>query len=636
LRVNRQNAETQSKWFNLLLHSNVRAARFPRERGRGIETERIRQALCGALVALGLLVLAGWAFDVDVLKAAVPGMPTMKVNTALCFLLAGIGLAAAGSPGRRARRLAAACGIVIAAAASLTLAQYLTGLSLGIDELFIADRGRIASWAQPGRMSPLTAMAWLAMGSTMILLGLARRRSAIRAGHLLVVFVAFIAFMAAAGYAFGADAFAGIGRYAFIALHTAGGLIIAAAAALLTRRDEGWLDGFAQAPEARRLLLKLFPLAIALPIGLGLLLLFGSGLGLYNAAFGFALFVPAMTLALVAVALRLAATARTGELALRASEARQRAIIEGTPECVKMVAADGRLLHMNPAGLGMIEADDFETVHEADVFALVVDEHRDQWQANHARVVAGESLSWEFDIIGLKGTRRSMETHAVPLRLPDGSVAQLATTRDVSERRRAEERRHVLINELNHRVKNTLAIVQSLAQQSFKGSDVPAGARTAFESRLAALAKAHDLLTRESWEAAPLRAVVLQAVAPAWGGDAGRLEVEGPELWLNPQTVVAMTLAIHELATNAMKYGALSADGGRVAVRWSVGDGDTSGPRLRFTWKESGGPTVAVPKGRGFGSRLIERSLAAELRGKVALDYRPEGLVCTIDAPVPE
>jgi two-component sensor histidine kinase len=112
--------------------------------------------------------------------------------------------------------------------------------------------------------------------------------------------------------------------------------------------------------------------------------------------------------------------------------------------------------------------------------------------------------------------------------------------------------------------------------------------------------------------------------------------VEGPDLLLNPQSAVAMTLALHELATNAMKYGALSNEAGRVEVRWSVDGDDARGPRLRFTWRESGGPEVKAPGARGFGSRLIERSLAAELRGRVELDYRAEGLVCTIDAPVPE
>ncbi|ONF95322.1 PAS domain S-box protein [Sphingomonas jeddahensis] len=125
--------------------------------------------------------------------------------------------------------------------------------------------------------------------------------------------------------------------------------------------------------------------------------------------------------------------------ALEESEARQRAIIDATPECVKIVAGDGRLLHMNLAGLGMIEADTFDAVCDADTIAIIAPEDRENWRRNHARVLSGERTSWEFDIIGLKGTRRHMETHAVPVTLPDGSVAQLAVTRDLSQRKRTEQ-----------------------------------------------------------------------------------------------------------------------------------------------------------------------------------------------------
>lgn len=134
---------------------------------------------------------------------------------------------------------------------------------------------------------------------------------------------------------------------------------------------------------------------------------------------------------------RAEAERRESEERLRESEARQRAIVETTPECVKIVSCDGRLVYMNPAGLDMIEAEHLEHVDVAD---LVAPEHREQWRANHARVCAGESVTWEFDVIGMKGTRRRMETHAVPLPSPDGTIQQLAVTRDISDRRRAEER----------------------------------------------------------------------------------------------------------------------------------------------------------------------------------------------------
>jgi PAS domain S-box-containing protein len=317
---------------------------------------------------------------------------------------------------------------------------------------------------------------------------------------------------------------------------------------------------------------------------------------------------------------------RIAEEKLRESEARQRAITEATPECIKIVGANGQLIHMNPAGLEMIEAGDLESVQGADTFSIVAPEHRALWRDHHARVLAGESLSWEFDIIGLGGTRRPMETHAVPLPQPDGSIAQLGVTRDISQRKKAEEHQRLLINELNHRVKNTLAIVQGLAQQSFKGHHVPDNVRRAFDGRLAALSAAHNLLTERNWEAASLVQIVDDTVAPH-RVKAERIVAEGPDIEIPPKTAVSLALALHELATNAAKYGALSVAPGHIEIRWRYEDG-----RLRLVWRESGGPLVEVPATRGFGTRMIERGLAADLGGAVKIDFRPEGVVCTIDA----
>lgn len=206
---------------------------------------------------------------------------------------------------------------------------------------------------------------------------------------------------------------------------------------------------------------------------------------------------------------------------------------------------------------------------------------------------------------------------------------------EIEQRRKAEKQQQLLINELNHRVKNTLAIVQGLAQQSFK-SDVPADvARAAFNARLSALAAAHNLLTSASWERASLSEIISNAVRATAGAAWDQVTCDGPQVILPPQTAVSLAMAIHELSTNAIKYGALSKDTGTVSVAWHVSHG-TDGPRLHLEWKEVGGPPVAAPTRKGFGTRMIERGLAAELHGKVALEFALGGLRCVLDAPLPE
>jgi two-component sensor histidine kinase len=148
------------------------------------------------------------------------------------------------------------------------------------------------------------------------------------------------------------------------------------------------------------------------------------------------------------------------------------------------------------------------------------------------------------------------------------------------------------------------------------------------------LSEAHNLLTREHWGPVSMRQIIGDAVAPHGDGGA-RFELEGPDLPLAPRTAISLALAVHELSTNAVKHGALSNPEGKVSIRWSQG-GTREVPRLRMRWAESGGPPVAAPTRRGFGTRMIERGLAAELGGAVRIDFAPEGLVCTVDAPLPD
>lgn len=208
-----------------------------------------------------------------------------------------------------------------------------------------------------------------------------------------------------------------------------------------------------------------------------------------------------------------------------------------------------------------------------------------------------------------------------------GARRMAGVSLDVTERRRAEERQQLLLNELNHRVKNTLAAVQSIAYQTLRSARTPADFRDAFESRLLALSQTHNLLTRENWEGASLRDV-LEAELEAFGGD-GRALIDGPEVQLSPKAAVAMGMGLHELATNATKYGALSVARGLLTVRWYM-----EGERLILDWREEGGPDVSWPDRRGFGSRLLEQGLAAELGGDVKLEFAPQGVICTMRLPM--
>jgi len=197
---------------------------------------------------------------------------------------------------------------------------------------------------------------------------------------------------------------------------------------------------------------------------------------------------------------------------------------------------------------------------------------------------------------------------------------------EIEHRRRIERHQNLLLDELNHRVKNTLATVQAMAIQTMKGVDL--GARDAFLARLFALSSQHDLLTMDNWEGASLEGVVRRALRPWRDDEHARFQVEGPPVHLAPKRALALGMAFHELATNAAKYGALSNETGAVHVHWTI---PPDGKTLKFTWEEHGGPPVGRPSHRGFGLRLIENGMARELSGKVALDFRPEGLVCTWD-----
>ena len=330
-------------------------------------------------------------------------------------------------------------------------------------------------------------------------------------------------------------------------------------------------------------------------------------------------------------------TQRAAELSQqREEEARQTAALlsaigSSSPNPIYAKDLDLRFIYANEAMLGVLNRSMDE------VLGFRIDDiisRREQatayLEANRRVLESGSVHHVEEVFTRPDGTDVTFQSSMAPLRTSaDEIIGLVGVSLDVSDRKLAEQHQRLLINELNHRVKNTLALVQGIAHQSFKGGGAPE-AEAAFQGRLAALAAAHGLLTNARWEAVSLRKIVTDAIEP-FRGQRESFVIDGPDVPLPPKTAVTLALALHELGTNAAKYGALTADAGCIHLDWTI-----SGDRLRLTWREGGGPRVTPPARRGFGSRLIERGLAAELKGRVSLAFEETGVICTVDAPLPD
>jgi PAS domain S-box-containing protein len=312
---------------------------------------------------------------------------------------------------------------------------------------------------------------------------------------------------------------------------------------------------------------------------------------------------------------------------LRMSEARFRLMSEQAPVMIWMSDERGHCQHLNRMSRefwgvdeGMIDQFDWTaTIHAEDIADVT---------AQMGRAVAShQPVMLRGRYANSQGEWRTLQTEAHPRFSGDGMfLGMIGVNVDMTEQESLAKQRELMLAELNHRVKNTLAVVQAIAHQTFKNERSSAPVQ-AFNGRLAVLAKAHNMLSRVNWESTPLRQLASEVLASS-PENFDRVLVEGPPIQLPPKQALAIALALHELQTNALKYGALSVDGGSVFLRWQT----AAAARLEIVWQESGGPPVNSPIRRGFGTMMIEHGLAADLEGAVHLDFKPEGLVCRIDA----
>lgn len=272
-----------------------------------------------------------------------------------------------------------------------------------------------------------------------------------------------------------------------------------------------------------------------------------------------------------------------------------------------------------------------------DLNAAIYPNDRDRMQDFVRDSIATQSdYEIEYRVVMPTGEIRWVHMRGQPFYRADGTPLSMAgITLDITDRKRAEEHRVLLANELTHRVKNTLATIQSIVNQTLRTASSLEEARETLEARVLSLAAAHDVLTQDAWEGATLEEIVAKALAPFEAGRGSRFRAGGPAIRLPPRISLAFSMALHELATNAVKYGALSNETGHVRLSWTIVDGSMP-DHLRFVWEEFDGPTVEPPTRTGFGSRMIERALAQEIDGRAEIEFRPSGVVFTAQAPLPD
>lgn len=322
------------------------------------------------------------------------------------------------------------------------------------------------------------------------------------------------------------------------------------------------------------------------------------------------------------------------EEALRETDAQLRALADNLPNGVvfQLKVKDGaarRFLYISEGVRRLLGLSPEEVVSDASRFYARMDpaQQAEFHAAEDAALRTGAPLSIETAVEGRGGERRWVLLQSAPRRLADGSAVWDGVLMDITESKGTEQRLRHLLDELNHRVKNTLAAVQSIAVQTLRRTEVPPDVFSNFQGRIFALGRAHDQLVRERWEPVEM-ALLVQGIFAPYEGE--QIDVQGEPVRVPSRLALSLAMVLHELATNAAKYGSLSSPGGRLLLAWSVQNGGRA-RRLVIDWVETGGPTVMPSSRRGFGTRFVESSVTREHGGLATFNFDPAGLRCRLE-----
>lgn len=322
------------------------------------------------------------------------------------------------------------------------------------------------------------------------------------------------------------------------------------------------------------------------------------------------------------------------ETALRSSEQRLRALVQNAPMCIYEVDGDGRFVSMNPAGLRLHGMTNVSEIIGEVFLDCICETDRPRVTGLLEQAMGGHPAEFEFTS-SFHDPPRVFTTSLVPLNDADGTVVRImGVAQEITERIDAQQRQKLMVQELDHRVKNNLAAVISIIQQTASRSESVRDFEIALTGRISSMGLAHEMLAETGWQGVQLHDMLGRLLEPYRRDDASRIDLRGAAIKLPAAVATPICMVVHELAVNAAKYGSLSENEGRVFITWQHEPGADDHGHLRLTWSETGGPPVSPPTSRGRGTLLIERMLGYQLNGEARLDFEPAGVTCELRVPL--